>query len=311
MGGIFTRRDALRSLAGVAGGLAMPRAFGSVADGYDVAQPLTALRLSPRLAVISGAGGNVVAARGSAGVVLVDGGLEARSAELLELVRREMGAPQIDVLFNTHWHAERIGSNATLGQAGAKIIAHENTRLWLSTVFQRPWDSEPFKPLPKVAQPNDTFYTTGALDFGDQPVEYGYMLQSHTDGDIYTYFPAENVLVTGGVVCADRWPLIDWWTGGWMLGMVDGLDVLIEVANDTTRIVPGSGSVLTRRDLVAQRDMYLEIYERLMKLFFDARSPAEAVAAAPTKDFRPEWGDSSQFVKLAFESIGGHLTPDA
>jgi glyoxylase-like metal-dependent hydrolase (beta-lactamase superfamily II) len=260
--------------------------------------------------VIAGAGGNVVAARGSAGTALVDGGLEARSAELLALVRREMGAPGIDVLFNTHWHPERVGSNAPLGAAGTKIVAHENTRLWLSTVFQRPWDDEPFAPLPKAAQPNDTFYTKGELAFGDQPVEYGYMLQSHTDGDLYTYLPAENVLVTGGVVCADRWPLIDWWTGGWMLGMVDGLDVLIGVANDATRIVPGSGRLLTKADLIVQRDMYLVIYERLMELFFAARSPAEAVEAAPTKEFRPEWGDASQFVKLAFESIWGHLTPD-
>ena len=98
------------------------------------------------------------------------------------------------------------GIELALGQAGAKIIAHENTRLWLSTVFQRPWDEQPFAPLAKAAQPNDTFYTKGALAFGDQPVEYGYMLQSHTDGDIYMFFPEENVLVTGGVVCADRWP---------------------------------------------------------------------------------------------------------
>jgi hypothetical protein len=86
-------------------------------------------------------------------------------------------------------------------------------------VIKRPWDDEPFMPLPKTARPNDTFYTTGKLAFGDQPVEYGYMLQSHTDGDIYAFFPEENVLVTGGVICSDGWPLLDWWTGGWMLGV--------------------------------------------------------------------------------------------
>jgi glyoxylase-like metal-dependent hydrolase (beta-lactamase superfamily II) len=300
----------LRSLAGAAGALWLGRSFGSVGEDFDASQPLTKQRLSPRLAVFSGAGGNVVAARGSEGMALVDGGLESRSRELLEAVRFEMGRAQIDVLFNTHWHAERVGSNLALGQAGAKIIAHENTRLWLSTVFQRPWDERPFAPLPKAAQPNATFYTKEKLAFGDQPIEYGYMLQSHTDGDIYTFFPAENVLVAGGVVCADRWPLIDWWTGGWLLGMVDGLDVLIGVANDTTKIVPGSGGLLTKTDLEAQRDMYLVIYERLMKLFFAARSPAEAVAAAPTKEFRPEWGDPSQFITRAFESIWGQLTPD-
>jgi cyclase len=308
--GPLNRRDALRSIGGAAAGLLALRAFGSVADEYDLEQPLAVSRVSPRLALITGAGGNVVAARGSAGVALVDGGLAARSAELLALVQREMQAPRVDVLFNTHWHPERVGSNLTLGEAGTKIVAHENTRLWLSTVFQRPWDERPFAPLPKAAQPNDTFYTTGKLDFGDQPVEYGYMLQSHTDGDIYAFFPEENVLVAGGVVSGDGWPLIDWWTGGWVLGMVDGLDVLLRIANDATKIVPGSGPLLTKADLVVQRDMYLVIYERLMKLFFAARSPAEAVEAAPTKEYRPDWGDPSRFVTLAFQSIWGQLTPD-
>jgi glyoxylase-like metal-dependent hydrolase (beta-lactamase superfamily II) len=294
----------------LAGGLLLDRSFGSVPDDFDATQPLAVERLSPRVAVISGAGCNVVAARGSAGAALIDGGLASRSAELLGLVRRELDAPRIEVLFNTHWHPERVGSNVALGEAGAKIVAHENTRLWLNTTFQRPWDEAPFRPLPKAAQPNDTFYTTGSLALGDQPIDYGYMLQSHTDGDIYAFLPEENVLVTGGVACSDRWPLIDWWTGGWLLGMVDGLDVLIGVANDATKIVPGSGRVISKAELVAQRDMYLVIYERLMKLFFQARSPAEAVEAAPTKEFRPEWGDPSRFVTLAFESIWGQLTPD-
>lgn len=306
----LNRRAALGSIVGAAAGLWVARAFGSVAEGFDAHQPLTATRVSPRLAVFGGAGGNVVAARGKDGLALVDGGLEARSAELLKLVLREMNSPRVDVLFNTHWHPERVGSNATLGQAGAKIVAHENTKLWLSTVIKRPWDDEPFMPLPKAARPTDTFYTTGKLAFGDQPVEYGYMLQSHTDGDIYTFFPEENVLVTGGVICSDGWPLLDWWTGGWILGVVDGLDQMISVADGATKVVPGSGPVLTKADLVAQRDMYLVIYERLMKLFFAARSPAEAVEAAPTKEFHPEWGDPSRFVTLAFQSIWGQLTPD-
>jgi cyclase len=298
-------------LAGVAAGMYAWRALGSVPEGFDARQPLALQRLSPRLVVVSGAGGNAVAASGTDGAVLVDGGFELRAAEVLALVERELERPRIDVLFNTHWHPERTGANRTLGEQGAKIVAHENTRLWLSTVFQRPWDDQPVAPLPKAAQPNDTFYTTGRLELGAQPVEYGYMLQSHTDGDIYTFFPEENVLAAGGVVSGDSWPLIDWWTGGWMLGMVDGLDVLIDVADEKTTIVPGSGPLLKKADLVAQRDMYLVIYERLMKLFFAARSPAEAVAAAPTKEFLPEWGDPAPFVKLAFESIWGQLTPDA
>jgi hypothetical protein len=101
---LLNRRDALGSIVGAAAGLWVARAFGSVADGFDPHQPLTATRVSPRLAVFGGAGGNVVAARGTDGLALVDGGLEARSAELLKLVLGEMNSPRVDVLFNTHWH---------------------------------------------------------------------------------------------------------------------------------------------------------------------------------------------------------------
>lgn len=305
------RRAALKAIVGGVAGLCLARrGFASLTGELDPSQPLAVRRVSPRLAVFTGAGGNVVAAKGSAGLAVVDGGVEARAAELERLILAEMGVPRIDVLVNTHWHRERTGLNGSVGQAGGKIIAHENTRLWLGTVIRRPWETEPFQPLPREAQPNDTFYTAGELAFGDQPVRYGYMLQSHTDGDCYAFFPEENVLVTGGVISADGWPLIDWWTGGWILGLVDGLDVLIEVANDDTKVVPGSGPLLTKADLIAQRDMFLEIYERLMKLFLSARSPAEAVEARPTADFRPDWGDPSRFVTLAFQSLWGQLTPD-
>jgi glyoxylase-like metal-dependent hydrolase (beta-lactamase superfamily II) len=307
----LNRRTALKSLVGGAAGLWLGRGFGSVTDGFDPSQPLTVNRLSPGLAVVAGAGGNVVAARSADSLILVDGGLEVRSQELLTLVLREMAAPRVDALFNTHWHPERTGANRTLGAAGAKIIAHENTRLWLSTEISRPWDEQPFRPLPVAAQPNSTFYTKGELAFGAQPIRYGYLLQSHTDGDMYVFFPEENVLVTGGIISTEAWPLIDWWTGGWILGLVDGLDVLIDVANDDTKIVPGSGPVLSKAQLVAQRDMYLTIYKRLLEMFFAARSPAEAVAANPTEEFNAQWGDPARFVTLAFQSIWGHLSPNA
>lgn len=308
---LLNRRSALQSLLGGAAAVCAGRAFGSVTEGFDLAQPLEVQRLSSRLVVVSGSGANVVAARGSEGLAVVDGGLEARSTELLERVLEEMAAPRVDVLFNTHWHPERVGLNRRLGPAGARIVAHENTRLWLGTKITRPWDSEPFEPLPREAQPNDTFYTEGELAFGDQPIGYGYLLQAHTDGDIYVFFPEENVLAAGGVLAADGWPLIDWWTGGWILGLVDGLDRLIEVANDATRVVPSSGPLLTKADLVAQREMYLTIFERLLNLFFDARSPQEAVAAEPTEEFNRHWGDPTRFVTLAFQSLWPHLSPNA
>ncbi|MBX5462683.1 MAG: MBL fold metallo-hydrolase [Steroidobacteraceae bacterium] len=275
------------------------------------AQPLVATRLSESLTLICGAGGNVVAARGPDGLLLVDGGSRERSRELLRLALRETRSRRVHTLINTHWHPEQTGSNEALGRSGARIIAHENTKLWLGAKITTPWDNRTYQPLPAVALPNDTLYTKAQLRWGAEQVEYGYLFQAHTDGDLYVFFRDSNVLVAGGVISSDGWPLIDWWTGGWIVGLVNGLETLLALANDTTRIVPGTGPVMSRDELRAQRDMYAEIASRLQKLLRQGKGPQEVLDAGPAREFRPEWGDQTFFLTMAFKSLWGQLTPDA
>ena len=70
----------------------------------------------------------------------------------------------------------------------------------------------------------------------------------------FVFFPDENVLVAGGFVSNDGWPVIDWWTGGWTVGMLNGFDTLLEIANERTRIVPAAGPVMSLAELKAQHD---------------------------------------------------------
>ena len=88
-------------------------------------------KLSDNLWLLVSGGANVVACRDAAGLALVDGGPEASSRELLKQVSQATGSGKVHTLFNTHWHPDQTGSNLRLGGEGAKIIAHENTRLWL------------------------------------------------------------------------------------------------------------------------------------------------------------------------------------
>jgi glyoxylase-like metal-dependent hydrolase (beta-lactamase superfamily II) len=268
-------------------------------------------RFTDTLVLLTGAGANVVAMTGAGGVVMVDGGLAENSAALLDAVAGLAGGARVHTLFNTHWHPEHTGSNLTLGKAGAKIIAHENTRLWMTTDITRPWEKRTFPPAPREARPSSTFYSTGTMTAGAESIEYGYMLQAHTDGDLYVFFPKSNVLVTGGVVSGEGWPLIDWWTGGWIGGLANGLDTLVRVANADTRVVPGNGPVLTRADLLFQQEMYRTISTRLQQLMRKGRSPDEALAAEPTKEYNAKMGHPEQFIRRAFESCWGQLTPDA
>ena len=302
----FQRRDFLKASVGGALVLSLPLS----AFAKSGAQ-LTATPLGDSMRFITGAGGNVVAAKSGDSVVMVDGGSPEMSSALLKLVRKEFGSKRVDAIFNTHWHHEHTGSNLALGKAGSKIISQENTRLWLTTDIKRPWEDKIFAAYPKVAQPNDTFYLNGEMPFGDETLSYGYLLQAHTDGDMYVFFPKENVLVAGGVVSGAGWPFIDYWTGGWIGGLVDGLNTLMGVANDETKVVPGKGPILARADLKKQHEMFSTIFLRLVDLLNSGRGPDEAVAALPTKEFDAEWGDPKVFVTQAFESMWGHYSPDA
>jgi len=196
-----------------------------------------------------------------------------------------------------------------LGKAGKTIIAQENTKLWLTTDVTWSWNGKHFKRLPKIAQPNKTFYTTGTLESG---IEYGYIPDAaHTDGDLYVYFPKQNVLAVGDVVSGEGWPVVDWQTGGWIGGIVGGLQRLQTIANAETRIVPGRGPVLSLADIKKQTEMYGEIYNRLSQMLNKGRGPTEAVEAKPTKEFDAVMGNGDEFVRRSFESLWAYLSPDA
>jgi glyoxylase-like metal-dependent hydrolase (beta-lactamase superfamily II) len=271
-----------------------------------------AQKLSETLWLLVSGGANVVACRDPAGVALVDGGPAAGSRDLLKQVADATGSAKIHTLFNTHWHPDQTGSNQRLGGDGAKIIAHENTRLWLQYANPVPPQNDLYGPLPAKARPSDTFfYDSKDVAFGDEPVQYGYLMQAHTDGDIYVYFKKSNVLVTGGPVSAAGWPVIDIRSNGWIVGLIDGIRTLAGVANDQTRIVPANGPVLTRANLLEQQQMYSTISGRMQKMLRQGLGVQEVIAKNPAMEYEAKWGDSKAFIDMAFRSLWGHMAPDS
>jgi glyoxylase-like metal-dependent hydrolase (beta-lactamase superfamily II) len=314
-----TRRQILKTAAGAAGVLlaapvrrllAAPAQLTSLSRQSPQGDGGNIQRLADDLFVVTIPGeANVVAHIGPGGVLIVDGASAGASDALMNAIAGLPGAGPVHTIVNTHWHAEQTGSNELLGKAGRTIIAHENTRLWMATDVTWPWNGSRFTRAPKIAQPNKTFYTTGQLDSG---VRYGYIPDAgHTDGDLYVHFPKQNVLAVGDVVSAQAWPVVDYATGGWIGGIVGALQRLQTLTDAQTRIVPGRGPVLASTELKAQYEMYGTIYDRLAQLLNKGRGPAEAVAARPTKEFDEKMGNPDEFVRRAFESLWGYLSPDA
>jgi|SRR5579862_687670 len=293
-------------MMGGAAGLSLSRSmFGQ--NGPITATKLTATSLTDTFVEITGAGANVLVVMGPDGLLMVNGGLPERSAELLKVVSGLSQENHVRVLFNTDWHPENTGSNETLKKAGAKIVAHENTRLWLGAEIDESWQKRTFQPRPKEALPTDTFYTSGKMFFGKEPVEYALMPQAHTDGDIYVFFPGPNILMAGDVVAPGTYPVLDYTTGGWISGMVDAQKTLLQIANANTRIIAGTGPVMTRADLQSYNETIATIRDRLLKLMKQGLGPKEMVAAKPLKDFDEKWGNSEQFILNAYRGLWGHV----
>lgn len=304
----ISRRRLLQSaFAGAAGLRLRAQTTPEAAGNTKLADDLYIVRVPGQAAV--------VAQTSSAGVLLVDGGSADGSDAVLKAVAAlPNGSGKIHTLFNTHWHPEQTGSNEKLGTSGTTIIAQENTRLWLQQNITWPWNGQKFKKLTKDAQPNKTFYEKGALDSG---VKYGYISDAaHTDGDLYVYFPQANVLAVGDAAYGQGWPIVDWWTGGWIGGIVGGLQRIQSIANEggggkDTRIVPAHGPVLTYADITAQIDMYGTIYDRLNQMLNKGHSPTEGVEAHPAKEYEAKMGNADEFIRRSFESLWAYLSPDA
>ncbi len=264
--------------------------------------------LSDSLHLFQGAGGNVVAATAAEGVLMVDSGLEEDSAALLAQVAAVADGRKVELLLNTHWHWDHTGANAALGKAGAKIIAHENTRLWLASRVDSKWEHRIYPPQPARALPTQTFfYGAQQQSFGGQDVEYAIMPQAHTDGDIYVFFPRENVLVAGGVVTGGSYPLPDYCTGGWLGGMVDALKTILAKTDAQTRIISGLGATRTRADVQAQLDMCTAVLAKLGTSYFKGQTWEEFQASKPTGEFDAQWGNPQPFLQMAYEGAWYHV----
>jgi cyclase len=268
---------------------------------------LTTTKLADNFLLISGAGSNVLVVKQPEGVLLVDGGMAEHSAELLKAVAGVSDAGRIQALFNTHWHLEHTGSNEAIGKTGARIIAHENTRLWMGAEIISMWEKKTYQPRPKEARPNTTFYTTGKMTFGKEEVQYGYLGEAHTDTDIYVFFPGPNILMAGDVVSVGSYPILDYTTAGWIGGLSDACKTLVGVGDAQTRVIPGTGPVQTKADLQAQSDMCATMRTSFIAMMRKGMSAKEMFNAKPTKEFDEKWGDPQLFIFNAYPGLWDHV----
>ena len=103
-------------------------------------QPVVASgRLTESLVVLDVGGSNVLCSSADPqGLVLVDSGAAMPASQLSAALQAVRQDAKVQTVFNTHYHADQTGNNETLAEAGARIIAHEHARQWMSTDYWVP-----------------------------------------------------------------------------------------------------------------------------------------------------------------------------
>jgi glyoxylase-like metal-dependent hydrolase (beta-lactamase superfamily II) len=242
---------------------------------------IKATKLTDRVYMLEGSGGNIGVSVGADGVLIVDDQF-APLADKIRAAIGELGGGDPTFILNTHYHGDHTGGNAHFGEKGV-IVAHRNVRNRLAA---RRVDD---RPLPEAALPEITFDIGLSIHFNGEELRVVHFPKAHTDGDGVVFFTGSNVVHTGDLFFNGRFPYVDLRAGGDVQGYIDAVRSLLKQIPQDARIIPGHGPLARPDDLRTALEM-LETCADLVKEAIDAGRTLEEIQAAGVPEKWRSWG---------------------
>lgn len=217
-------------------------------------------KLSEQVYMLKGSGGNIALFVGNDAVFMIDDQFAPLTPKILKAIKK-ITVKEVKYLVNTHWHGDHTGGNENMQKEGAIILAHENVRKRMSVdqIVRRKLK----KASIKEALPVITFTNDLMMHINNEDVFISHIHNAHTDGDALVYFTNNNVLHTGDAYFQGKFPYIDIDSGGSIDGYIAGINKMILLINDDTKILPGHGKVSNRKELVVYRKMLIDLKEKI------------------------------------------------
>jgi glyoxylase-like metal-dependent hydrolase (beta-lactamase superfamily II) len=262
--------------------------------------------VTEQIYMITGKGGNIGLVIGGDGTFLIDDQYAPLTEKIIAAIK-SVGGDFPKFLINTHYHSDHTGGNENLGQGGTLIFSHDNVRERLDigsfiAAFNMKREGVSREGLPVVTFSEDiTFHLNG------DSIRAIHVPHAHTDGDSFVYFKKANVIHAGDLFFNGFYPFIDVTHGGSLKGMIEGVDRVLALADDNTKIIAGHGPLGDKAQLARYRQMLEIAYERLGKLKAEGKTAQEAAAAKPLADLEAIWGGglfkSDRWIEIIYSGV--------
>jgi glyoxylase-like metal-dependent hydrolase (beta-lactamase superfamily II) len=274
-----------------------------------------------------GAGGNITLQVGQQGVLLVDTEYAQLSDKIIAAIRKISDKP-IRTIISTNVDPDHVGGNENIAKAGitiiggvisnsafdiqpgAQILAHENlfNRMNGVTGGKAKW--------PTAAWPTDPYsMSPKKLYSNDEGIEIIHVPAAHTDGDSIVFFRRSDVVSAGDILVTTSYPLIDLERGGSIQGIIDGLNLILDLtiskqeSEGGTYVIPGHGRLCDQFDVLEYRDMVTIIRDRIQAMIKKGMTLGQIKASHPTEDYDGRYGANSgpwttdMFIETVYKSL--------
>ncbi len=217
------------------------------------------------------------------GVVVVDSQFAETATDCIDGLK-EKSPHAIDLLVNTHHHADHTGGNRTFRPLVTSIVAHANSAAWQKKAAVEA------KTEADQAYPDTTFTDTWRTTVGSETVTATHYGAGHTSGDVVVAFERANIVHVGDLVFHRMHPFVDRAAGGSFASWIKALDAIpAQHAADTMYIFgharDGSGVTGRKDDLARFRDYLTAVLDYTSKAIQAGRPRNDIVRTRGLRGF--------------------------
>jgi glyoxylase-like metal-dependent hydrolase (beta-lactamase superfamily II) len=259
-------------------------------------QPFATRRLADGIYAVPGDTGRGSEGRPNAGfivtregVVVVDALASPEQGErLLRTIRRVTRQPVVWLVL-THHHPDHHFGAIVFRRAGAKVIAHPDTRVLASEAgkdalvadWTRVVGIDAMRGFEFADEPDRPVTTADTLHLGGRTIVITHPGAGHTAGDLMIWLPAERVLFAGDLLVEDGVTMVVDGSSRELLRALRAIDGL-----NPRVTVPGHGAIpRVPAKLVARTRAYVSSLEADMRKAVERGVPMQrAMAALPPAD---------------------------